>query len=336
MKTIAFIVPYFGKFHSYFQLWLNSCECNPTIDWLVFTDDTRSFKYPSNVHVTFTNLAAIKEKAESKLGFPIKLDKSYKLCDLKVAYGVIFNEELRSYDFWGFCDIDLIFGDIRKFVTDDILQKNDRIFQWGHCSIFRNVPEVNYFFKYKVDGVFDYERVLQSPYSFSYDEVCQSGRIFNKYYSTTYYKEWYWFDIDVPSDLFLPSCSMPGAPMVPSIFNYRNGKLYGYYFDKNHLIEREYLYVHFQKRQMKVKMEECLEKIKKYQIVPDYFKNFEEISIDNYNKFTCPPLFNKRAIKFQIEYYIDAVFDIKWPKMYERGRLKRIFDKIFFRKVYRL
>ena len=38
--------------------------------------------------------------------------KAYKLCGCKPFYGVIHKEELRGYDYWGFGDIDLIYGDL--------------------------------------------------------------------------------------------------------------------------------------------------------------------------------------------------------------------------------
>ena len=38
MKSIAFIVPYFGKLPSMFNYWLKSVEYNPSIDFLIFTD----------------------------------------------------------------------------------------------------------------------------------------------------------------------------------------------------------------------------------------------------------------------------------------------------------
>lgn len=54
MKSIVYIVLYFGKFPSIFPLWLNSCRNNPTIDWLIFTDDHSCFNYPQNVRVEYT------------------------------------------------------------------------------------------------------------------------------------------------------------------------------------------------------------------------------------------------------------------------------------------
>ncbi len=49
MKTICYIVPYFGKLPKNFPLWLVGCEANPTIDWIIYTDDKTSYSYPKNV-----------------------------------------------------------------------------------------------------------------------------------------------------------------------------------------------------------------------------------------------------------------------------------------------
>ncbi|WP_368731163.1 DUF6625 family protein [Lacticaseibacillus paracasei] len=37
MKKCCFVIPYFGNFPNYFQLFLNSCKKNPHYDWLFFT-----------------------------------------------------------------------------------------------------------------------------------------------------------------------------------------------------------------------------------------------------------------------------------------------------------
>ena len=92
MKTILFICPYFGKLPiAHMKLWLLSCEKNPTINWLILTDDyTEELKYPSNVKVVYTTLEAIKQQVQKMFDFPIYLDHPYKLCDYKPAYGYIF------------------------------------------------------------------------------------------------------------------------------------------------------------------------------------------------------------------------------------------------------
>lgn len=49
MYKICLIIPYFGEFKNYFQLFLNSCANNPTINWLIFTDSDQAYFYPDNV-----------------------------------------------------------------------------------------------------------------------------------------------------------------------------------------------------------------------------------------------------------------------------------------------
>ena len=38
MKKIILINCYFGKFPSFFNLFLKSCEANPSVDFLIFSD----------------------------------------------------------------------------------------------------------------------------------------------------------------------------------------------------------------------------------------------------------------------------------------------------------
>lgn len=147
MKTILFICPYFGKLPiAHMKLWLLSCEKNPTINWLILTDDyTEELKYPSNVKVVYTTLEAIKQQVQKMFDFPIYLDHPYKLCDYKPAYGYIFPEYTKGYDYWGHCDMtDCIFGNLRKFLTDEFLTGADKFLYLGHMTIYRNTDEVNH------------------------------------------------------------------------------------------------------------------------------------------------------------------------------------------------
>ena len=105
MNKILLIIPYFGQFNNYFSLFLESCRNNPTVNWLILTDDTTPYSYPNNVKVVYTTLSEIKSRIEKKLGFDIKLDTPYKLCDFKPTYGYVFDEYLKGYAFWGYCCI---------------------------------------------------------------------------------------------------------------------------------------------------------------------------------------------------------------------------------------
>jgi hypothetical protein len=43
------------------------------------------------------------------------------------AFGDVFSAEVKNYDFWGHCDMDVIFGKVRSFMTADLLNKYDII-----------------------------------------------------------------------------------------------------------------------------------------------------------------------------------------------------------------
>lgn len=114
MKKICYIVPYFGRLPQNFELWLNSCKTNPTIDWLIYTDDKTSYEYPNNVKVTYCTFDEIKRKIQSNFDFEINISRPWKLCDFRPAYGEIFSEDIQEYEFWGHCDLDVLWGEYKK------------------------------------------------------------------------------------------------------------------------------------------------------------------------------------------------------------------------------
>lgn len=172
MYRIAIITVYYGKLPQYFPMWLESCKHNETIDFFVYTDDRRQYEYPPNVHVSYSSFQELKEQIQKKYQFAISLDRPYKLCDFKVAYGEIFEADLIGYDFWGHCDLDQIMGDLRSFLKEEILQHNDRIYRYGHLTLYRNTKKINCL--YRESGSYgwkDYKEVLSSPIDYAFDEV---------------------------------------------------------------------------------------------------------------------------------------------------------------------
>ena len=126
MKKIALVIPYFGKFNNYYHLWMESAKCNKTVDFHIYTD--QQVEASGNIKVHQTSLSEISNLTVRKLSKILEdnnfcnikvcgVKSPYKLCDYKPIYGLIFDEDLQDYDFWGHCDVDLIFGDIRKFIN---------------------------------------------------------------------------------------------------------------------------------------------------------------------------------------------------------------------------
>ena len=89
MNRICILMPYFGKFPDWFQFWLKSCEMNPDVSWLFYTDCEIPKYGPQNVGFLQGNLASFNSLATEKLGMEINLQKPYKVCDLRPAFGNI-------------------------------------------------------------------------------------------------------------------------------------------------------------------------------------------------------------------------------------------------------
>lgn len=249
MKSIAFIIPWGGKLPTYFQLWLESCRRNPSVDFLVFTDDDAKYNYPNNVKVHYMSFEQMKELFQKHYDFPLSINTPYKFCDFRPAFGEIFSDYLKGYDYWGHCDVDLIWGNIRKFVTDDVLTSYKRFFSRGHCSIYENSLEVNALYRtLPACNCQNWKNVFKSEKSCCFDEWaghCGGGLsqimlennvgIFDEVYSA---------DINVNKGKFEINRMGKHKNLF---FVYKSGSLEL----KGSDIDREVLYAHFQKRNIK-------------------------------------------------------------------------------------
>ncbi len=173
MHSIAFIIPYMGNFPWYFPYFLHSCKYNPSIDFIILSDNiTVSSALPSNVKLIHYTLEQFSVDASKALEINIIVEYGYKLCDFKPAYGFIFSELIKEYDFWGYCDIDLIWGNIRSFMTNEILNEYDVIsarhdYLTGCFALYRNNKEMRELFMQSKD----YEKVFTSDKNFFFDET---------------------------------------------------------------------------------------------------------------------------------------------------------------------
>ncbi len=151
MKSILLIIPYFGNWPLWFDAYLLSVAANPTIHWLCPTDCEIPKKHPANITFLPTTLALLNQRVNKIVQAEVPLNPR-KFCDLKPAYAEIFAENIEEYDFWGICDMDIVWGDIRKFITNDILNEYDIISSRkenisGHFNLFRNTQKINSLYK---------------------------------------------------------------------------------------------------------------------------------------------------------------------------------------------
>ncbi len=127
------ICPWFGALPPWFDRWVSNVE---------------NLKSQGYDFLLTTNLDLFNARCEKLLGFktPIVPGEG-KLHDYRMAFGVLFSEELRGYDFWGHTDFDCVYGDVAKFLPDEQLSGldiyTDHTYICGPWTLYRNVPAVN-------------------------------------------------------------------------------------------------------------------------------------------------------------------------------------------------
>lgn len=145
-SRIAIIIVFFGEWPAWWPYYLHTCEQNPEITWLVFSNRESPIPVPQNVVVEHCTERDIETRAAMMLGPEFRLHKPYKLVDLKPAYGELFQDKLGEFDFWGYTDMDVLYGDLKCWFTDDLLHQydvittSDRILA-GHLTLIRNDPD---------------------------------------------------------------------------------------------------------------------------------------------------------------------------------------------------
>lgn len=290
MKKCCFIIPYFGKLPSFFPVFAKTCEKNQDFDWMIFTDDQSELKVPNNVIINKMNYEDLKKLINKKMEFDCNFSEPHKLCDYKPAYGYIFEEYIKNYDFWGHCDLDIILGNMNKFITDEMLKKYDKLFCLGHMILYKNTYENNRTFMKPLNGELLYKKVFTSPKTLIFDETFGGKENINSIFEE-YNKKIYYDDLSFNIKIF-------PTKFVRTRFNYKtygydnekyknalyvwdNGGLFRYYIENNKLKKEEFLYMHFQQRKMKYDSKILEEE--KFKIVPNSFLTLENEKIDEKN-----------------------------------------------------
>jgi len=171
LSSIKIIIPYFGQWPEWINLFIQSCQYNPSIDWLFVTDCGRPDIQAENIEFFNISFNDYKALISRKLNIDFSRATPYKLCDIKPAYGFIHHQQLQGYDFFGFGDLDLVYGNLRHFLTEDVLQQYQLISTHsnrisGHFCLLRNDPQMMTAFK----QIPDWKKLFEDPEHLSIDE----------------------------------------------------------------------------------------------------------------------------------------------------------------------
>lgn len=127
------IVPFFGEMPP----WIDKFRAPKGYD-LLLDQDIDEFK--------------IRVKTILGIDYPGEWGTSH-VWDYRAALGLLYEEEIRGYDYFGHCDLDVVFGNMDKFIPDQELMKLDVYsthdkYICGAFSLYKNTDEVRNLFKH--------------------------------------------------------------------------------------------------------------------------------------------------------------------------------------------
>jgi hypothetical protein len=242
--SIRLVVPYFGERPPYLPLVVRSMAGNPDVHWLLITDEPVP-DAPPNVSVQLCEFRDLAARIQSHFDFEICLESPYKLCDFRPAFGEVFAEELTGFDFWGHCDLDVIFGRIRDHLPPEAFEF-DKVLIQGNFALYRNTPEAAGWFRHEV-GRISYREVMTTPAAQHFDEMAGMHHVLEDLGVP------YWQD-DVIFDLWFRRYRTRAehpAGHDPRRYAWEQGEICEYRLDGGDVVRRTALLIHLQKRTMR-------------------------------------------------------------------------------------
>ena len=278
MKSIIVIFPHFGMLPPQYKMWRASALYNSSIDFLFFTDcDVEPAK---NIVVHKMSFSDFRQIVQDKFDFPIVLDRPYKICDYRPAFAYILSEYVKGYDFWGWGDLDVVYGDIRHFITEDTLSHYKMLSGYGHFTLYSNDEYTNTFFMKEVDGYVSHKDAFTQKRYMYFDEYEYKGfgDKWRDCRSNDCWLEWPFDNASKPKQSYHFNSLTRGWQRI--IFEHVDNKLYMLRFNHGKLEKKESLYAHFQHRGfMKDKVTDYSHFLVTPRAIIDYPKHFVNLRL---------------------------------------------------------
>ena len=266
---ITLIIPYFGSLPNYFQLYLDSLAVNVQhLTVLLITDINLSeYRIPPNLKRIYMTMDELREHIRANMleifgRSPDAIDlipTPYKLVDFKIMYPLLFKNLYKASldDYVGWGDIDVIYGDLSKFITSsyDVIGGHH-----GHFTAVKNILALKTLFMSTPNL---YEYCCDPSKTYITDEIAFRP-VLDTYIKTNELKvlQLYESFCDIVPPCFYSIFRPDSASFSINFFNVAkprknilyllresNGSLKTFYDD---LEIQETSYVHLQKRKLKV------------------------------------------------------------------------------------
>jgi hypothetical protein len=213
MPWLVMLMPYFGQWPEWTDLFLVSCAANKNVHWRFFTDCDPPGNRPANVEFRTMSVGAFTNAVSERLGFSFAHADPHKVSEVRPALGLLHEQEIADFEFFGYGDLDVVWGDIDGFYNPlraayDMISTHSNIVA-GHFSVFRNTHDMRRAFL-ETPG---YPDLLQLPRKTGFDEwnfakvfKDKPRCLFREQFSTVlsprgwhdgthdYPHEWYWRD----------------------------------------------------------------------------------------------------------------------------------------------
>lgn len=283
MKSVVLILPYFGKFPDIFPLFLKTAEKNPNINFLIISDSEENINYSENVIIVSQTFPEFRKLMEKQLGQTIALEKPYKLCDYKPIYGYVLSEQIKQYDYWGYCDCDLIWGDLYSFIEPLMEKGYDKIFASGHLTLYRNTQENNELFRTLDEGAL-FSEISRDNQIYWFDEDYQGKNNIHDLFLKSgkkVFAEDFSVNFNIDTNCFQRKMYSPenrtyiDIPYEKEQYYWDAGKIYQVKKREESIVITEYPYIHFQLRYMHGI--QCALSEERFKIVPNRFLKCDKI-----------------------------------------------------------
>jgi len=168
---LIMLIPYFGRWPEWINFFVESCKWNSSVRWQFYTDCGVPENKASNVSYQHMSFADYKALVRERLGIAFDPPAPYKLCDLKPFLAHVHAKDVDGFRFWGYGDVDVIYGNIGTFYTNgllgrvNVLSTHPEILA-GHFAVLRNTGA----FRRAFERVPNYRTLLESPSHLNVDE----------------------------------------------------------------------------------------------------------------------------------------------------------------------
>lgn len=142
---VCVLIVHFGQLPKWFDMWRYTAHINQNIDFHVMQND-RNDCVEDNIFYHKMSLdhfnTALLLKAER-----MAVKSPYKLCDFRPLFAEIFPDIIEDYGYWGWGDLDVIYGDVLGAVGASFGQFDYISTGWegesGPLAFLRNCETVN-------------------------------------------------------------------------------------------------------------------------------------------------------------------------------------------------